>query len=30
MRFTQTARRNGMSLAEATRLVESAWPRTSS
>lgn len=30
MRFTQTARRNGMSLAEATRLIESAWPRTAS
>jgi GntR family transcriptional regulator len=30
LRFTQTARRSGMSLAEATRLVESAWPRTSS
>ncbi|MEP6667305.1 MAG: GntR family transcriptional regulator [Nocardioidaceae bacterium] len=28
MKFTQTARRNGMSLAEATRLVEAAWPRT--
>ncbi len=28
--FTQTARRNGMSLAEATRLVEAAWPRTTS
>jgi GntR family transcriptional regulator len=28
MQFTQTARRNGMSLAEATRLVEAAWPRT--
>jgi DNA-binding transcriptional regulator YhcF (GntR family) len=27
--FTQTARRDGMSLAEATRLVEAAWPRTS-
>jgi DNA-binding transcriptional regulator YhcF (GntR family) len=26
--FTQTARRNGMSLAEASRLVEAAWPRT--
>jgi GntR family transcriptional regulator len=30
MQFTQTARRNGMSLAEATRLIESAWPRTAS
>jgi DNA-binding transcriptional regulator YhcF (GntR family) len=28
MRFTETARRNGMSLPEATRLVEAAWPRT--
>jgi DNA-binding transcriptional regulator YhcF (GntR family) len=28
MNFTQTARRNGMSLPEATRLVEAAWPRT--
>jgi DNA-binding transcriptional regulator YhcF (GntR family) len=27
--FAQTARRNGMSLAEASRLVEAAWPRTS-
>jgi DNA-binding transcriptional regulator YhcF (GntR family) len=27
--FTQTARRSGMSLAEASRLVEAAWPRTS-
>lgn len=26
--FTTTARRNGMSLAEATRLIEAAWPRT--
>jgi DNA-binding transcriptional regulator YhcF (GntR family) len=30
MNFTQTARRNGMSLPEATRLVEAAWPRTTS
>jgi DNA-binding transcriptional regulator YhcF (GntR family) len=29
IQFTQTARRNGMSLAEASRLVEAAWPRTS-
>ncbi|MBA2717432.1 MAG: GntR family transcriptional regulator [Propionibacteriales bacterium] len=28
MTFTTTARRNGMSLAEATRLIEAAWPRT--
>ncbi len=28
--FTETARRNGLSLAEATRLVEAAWPRTTS
>ena len=28
MHFTQIARRNGMSLPEATRLVEAAWPRT--
>lgn len=28
--FTTTARRNGMSLAEATRLIEAAWPRTTS
>ncbi len=28
MSFTKTARRSGMSLAEATRLVEAAWPRT--
>ncbi len=28
MSFTETARRNGMSLSEATRLVEAAWPRT--
>jgi DNA-binding transcriptional regulator YhcF (GntR family) len=27
--FTQIARRSGMSLAEASRLVEAAWPRTS-
>jgi GntR family transcriptional regulator len=27
--FAQAARRNGMSLAEASRLVEAAWPRTS-
>jgi DNA-binding transcriptional regulator YhcF (GntR family) len=27
-RFTRTARRHGMSLAEASRLVEAAWPRT--
>jgi DNA-binding transcriptional regulator YhcF (GntR family) len=26
--FTETARRDGMSLAEASRLVEAAWPRT--
>jgi DNA-binding transcriptional regulator YhcF (GntR family) len=28
LHFTQTARRHGMSLAEARRLVEAAWPRT--
>lgn len=28
--FTETARRNGLSLAEATRLVEAAWPRATS
>lgn len=27
--FTATARRNGLSLPEATRLVEAAWARTS-
>jgi DNA-binding transcriptional regulator YhcF (GntR family) len=26
--FTQAARRNGLSLPEATRLVEATWPRT--
>ncbi len=26
--FTTAARRSGLSLAEATRLVESSWPRT--
>ena len=30
MNLTTTARRNGMSLAETTRLVEAAWPRTTS
>jgi GntR family transcriptional regulator len=29
-RFTSTARKNGLSLAEATRLIETAWPRASS
>jgi DNA-binding transcriptional regulator YhcF (GntR family) len=29
MQFTRTARRNGMTLSEATHLVEAAWPRTS-
>ncbi len=28
--FTETARRQGLSLTEATRLVEVSWPRTSS
>jgi DNA-binding transcriptional regulator YhcF (GntR family) len=28
LEFAQTARRSGLSLAEATRLVEAAWPRT--
>jgi DNA-binding transcriptional regulator YhcF (GntR family) len=27
--FTATARRNGLTMAEAMRLVEAAWPRTS-
>jgi DNA-binding transcriptional regulator YhcF (GntR family) len=27
--FTEAARRSGLSLAEATRLVEASWPRTS-
>ncbi len=27
--FTDTARRQGLSLAEATRLIEVSWPRTS-
>jgi DNA-binding transcriptional regulator YhcF (GntR family) len=29
-RFTEAARRSGLSLPEATRLVETSWPRTSS
>jgi GntR family transcriptional regulator len=28
--FTEAARRSGLSLAEATRLVEASWPRTTS
>jgi DNA-binding transcriptional regulator YhcF (GntR family) len=28
--FTEAARRSGLSLPEATRLVETSWPRTSS
>ena len=28
--FTEAARRSGLSLPEATRLVEASWPRTSS
>jgi DNA-binding transcriptional regulator YhcF (GntR family) len=27
--YTETARRQGLSMAEATRLVEASWPRTS-
>jgi DNA-binding transcriptional regulator YhcF (GntR family) len=29
LQFTRTARRDGLSLAEASRLVEATWPRTS-
>ena len=28
--FTEAARRSGLSLPEATRLVEATWPRTTS